>query len=446
MSLNTILATAPLTATGYHLKATGTALGQSLIWDNGTNVGIGNQGTTYALDITGNLRSTTSAYFATSSGNVGIGTVSPNITGYTGTVLTVGNGTSNSFGIEVYGGTTGADGSVGDLAFLNSYATGADKRIAIIRGLRTNDNNSGGLTIYSKNAGTLTQAMTIAPSGAATFSSSVGVGGTSAGNFSGVTFTGPFLDVAGILQIKGTSANTIAGLQFGGDTYRKALIYSSVGTDTPYLAFSVAASGSSSSASEAMRITSGGNMELKIPASTTQGILYKDSSGVSRGKIYYDDIAGTMTFGTMTGYATIFVTNNTTSMTIASGGEVTFANSIILGTNQRIKTSGGAGNITGSGQTTITSTIATIFSGFLLGGVQTGNLVIVNGVKSGTGWNFTDLVFYMTNGTIVVISSTTVNTPPARTYSVSGNDLRLLIAGGDTGFCSCTAITQGYQA
>jgi hypothetical protein len=56
MSLNTILATAPLTATGYHLKATGTALGQSLIWDNGTNVAIG--GTTitdvHMLNVIGN--------------------------------------------------------------------------------------------------------------------------------------------------------------------------------------------------------------------------------------------------------------------------------------------------------------------------------------------------------------------------------------------------------
>jgi len=53
MSLNTILATAPLTATGYHLKATGTTLGQSLIWDNGTNVGIGNTNTSYTLDVSG---------------------------------------------------------------------------------------------------------------------------------------------------------------------------------------------------------------------------------------------------------------------------------------------------------------------------------------------------------------------------------------------------------
>ena len=51
MSLNTILATAPLTATGYHLKATGTALGQSLIYDNGTNVGIGTAIPDNTLDV-----------------------------------------------------------------------------------------------------------------------------------------------------------------------------------------------------------------------------------------------------------------------------------------------------------------------------------------------------------------------------------------------------------
>ena len=40
MSTNTVLASAPLTTTGFHIKATGTTLGNSLIWDNGTNVGI----------------------------------------------------------------------------------------------------------------------------------------------------------------------------------------------------------------------------------------------------------------------------------------------------------------------------------------------------------------------------------------------------------------------
>ena len=58
MSTNTILASAPLTATGYHLKANGTTLGQSLIWDNGTNVGIGNTNTSYTLDVTGTINAT----------------------------------------------------------------------------------------------------------------------------------------------------------------------------------------------------------------------------------------------------------------------------------------------------------------------------------------------------------------------------------------------------
>ena len=41
------------------------------------NVGIKNTSPAYALDVTGDTRSTTSAYFATSSGSVGIGTTSP---------------------------------------------------------------------------------------------------------------------------------------------------------------------------------------------------------------------------------------------------------------------------------------------------------------------------------------------------------------------------------
>jgi hypothetical protein len=61
MSLNTILATAPLTTTNYILKATGTTIGNSLIWDNGTNVGIGNTNTTYTLDVTGTFRTTGNA-------------------------------------------------------------------------------------------------------------------------------------------------------------------------------------------------------------------------------------------------------------------------------------------------------------------------------------------------------------------------------------------------
>ena len=52
--------TNPVTGTGttnYHTKFTGTStIGNSLIWDNGTNVGIGNTNTSYKFDVTGNGR------------------------------------------------------------------------------------------------------------------------------------------------------------------------------------------------------------------------------------------------------------------------------------------------------------------------------------------------------------------------------------------------------
>jgi hypothetical protein len=58
MSTNTILATTPLVSTNYLLRATGTTIGNSLIFDNGTNVGIGNTNTSYTLDVSGTGRFT----------------------------------------------------------------------------------------------------------------------------------------------------------------------------------------------------------------------------------------------------------------------------------------------------------------------------------------------------------------------------------------------------
>ena len=227
MSNNTILATAPLTATGYHLKATGTTIGNSLIWDNGTNVGIGNQGTTYTLDVTGTIRATGSIYgdvgFRTkslngyllkndadsanlgglvrrsywaggaaldtqifaetgygiylnvngssstgmlinSSGNVGIGTTSPNAASYAGRVLTIGNGTTYENALELNGYNT-IDDTLSDIAFLNGASSDADKRVCLVRANRSGANNSGALLFYTKNSGTFGERMRIYSNG-----------------------------------------------------------------------------------------------------------------------------------------------------------------------------------------------------------------------------------------------------------------------------------------
>jgi hypothetical protein len=166
------------------------------------------------------------------NGNVGIGTSSPT------SPLHVGTATSGNQKIQHWG----------EPGFVDNYGL-------ILRG----SSLDGVFKFYGLNNGTETTNPILSMNRS---SGNVGIGTSSPSNFSGVGFTGPFLDIAGILQIKGTSANTLAAFQLGGDTYRKALIYTPVGTDTPYLAFGVATSGSSSSANEVMRITSGGNVGI----------------------------------------------------------------------------------------------------------------------------------------------------------------------------------------
>ena len=151
MSLNTILATAPLTTTGLHLKATGTTIGNSLIWDNGTNVGIGNQGTTYTLDVSGSIRGTTSAYFATASGSVGIGTILANKLG-ADKALTI-NGATDSL-LEL---------SVGDVRKLQMYHGGTNAQL--------NNLAAGSLTLLTNGI----SALTLASTGAATFNGTLQV-------------------------------------------------------------------------------------------------------------------------------------------------------------------------------------------------------------------------------------------------------------------------------
>jgi hypothetical protein len=268
-----------------------------------------------------------------------------------------------------------------------------------------------------------------------------------------------------ILHLSGSGSNcairidnTVSGRPFlltYDDTQNLTFINSSdsgiiafnTGTGTSTTMFSIAASGAATFSS---RITAGGTIHITGAGSPTTG------AGLEMGYGNFSAGRTTITSYNRTGAAYlgndynaldyIWYTSGSQKMSLSNSGELALANSISLGTNQRLKLSGGAGNLKGSAQATISSTVTTVFEGYELGGVQSGNLVIISGVKAGTGWNFTDLVLYMTNGTITVFASTAVGSPPARSYSVSGTNLRLSISGSDTGFCSATGLTQGYQA
>ena len=163
MSLNTILATTPLTSTNYVLKATGTTIGNSLIFDNGTNVGIGNTNTSYTLDVSGSLRNTTSAYFATTSGSVGIGTTSPSSWG---TNLVVYNNQ-----LTITGG--GYDGSFADSIFFGGNSEGTNYRNKISNSLSSNVVNQKMKFSIASGATTFVDVMTLVGNG------NVGIGTSS---------------------------------------------------------------------------------------------------------------------------------------------------------------------------------------------------------------------------------------------------------------------------
>ncbi len=146
--------TNPVTGTGttnYLAKFTATStIGNSIVFDNGTNVGIGGSSPAYKLDITGDIRSTIGAYFATSSGNIGIGTASP--TGSGGPILHIKAGSIPE--IHLTNSTTG-----------DAYNDGFSLNV---NGLNTYFNNyeNGFLSFYTNN----TERVRIAADGNVTFS------------------------------------------------------------------------------------------------------------------------------------------------------------------------------------------------------------------------------------------------------------------------------------
>jgi hypothetical protein len=109
--------------TNYHAKFTGTStIGNSLIWDNGTNVGIGNTNISFTFDVTGNSRFTTGSKIATASGQLLVGSNTSTI----GTALEVVgdiyasnkiygvNGTAANPSIRFFNGASGLYSTTGD--------------------------------------------------------------------------------------------------------------------------------------------------------------------------------------------------------------------------------------------------------------------------------------------------------------------------------------------
>jgi len=170
LSLNTILATAPLTTSGFHLKATGTTIGNSLIWDNGTNVGIGNQGTTYTLDVSG-----TGRFKAPGNGYTNGSIVLTNSTAATSTYMTntggifylSNNGSTDHFQIASTGAATFSSTISAGVITGDSLSTGVPSIIAKVGGGGNNGTYGfGNNTDYKIRAGSDYGAMLFDTNGA----------------------------------------------------------------------------------------------------------------------------------------------------------------------------------------------------------------------------------------------------------------------------------------
>ncbi len=203
----------------------------------GTNrVGIGTTGPSYKLDITGDLRSTTSAYFATSSGNVGIGTTS------TAARLVVSD-TAN-FSNTIFNARS--DG--GYLIFQEAGTTRAYFQWGLtITGssngnylLLSNDESGGSIALQTRTSGGTYNSNALVVDS----SSNVGIGITSPSYKLDVSGTGRFSDLLYVNGPGGTTRADTHGISFfnGGVDYRIA--FDSVNGTRGYLRYNVDTAGS----------------------------------------------------------------------------------------------------------------------------------------------------------------------------------------------------------
>lgn len=185
-------------------------------------------------------------------------------------------------------------------------------------------------------------------------SGNVGIGRTPS-NYSGLSFSAPITDIAGILQTRG------GGINIGGSGYRKAGIFTPTSDgDAGNLQFYVAASGSDSSVTEVMRITASGTSitntgggttsanYLKVEGATANNSNYPaiELKGGTLANVYpsYGITNGGLGTWITAGYhtsnynsrAALSVNNGTVGMYVSSGSSYTHAFNLTNGGNLSI--------------------------------------------------------------------------------------------------------------
>lgn len=137
-------------------------------WDIG-----GNEANFFVRDVTSGSRlpfrirpgAPTSSIDITATGNVGIGTASPVFSANTAKFLGVDGGTGVFSEIGAGGNQSGVTAVLGTFSFFNSNRAGSDKRNAVIVGSNDGATDSGAISFYTTNAGTIGERMRILKNG-----------------------------------------------------------------------------------------------------------------------------------------------------------------------------------------------------------------------------------------------------------------------------------------
>jgi hypothetical protein len=314
------------------------------------NVGIGTSSpTTAKLQIrgTGTTAATNSIFADNSSGaatfairdngdvfmlgNVGIGTGTPaakldvnqtNQSGDNDFIRLTTDATSGSLSLGIYPSSNNSLSFIGSNAL---FSSGGVTRLNAAAGGSLLSMNTDSIVVYvSSGAANPVERMRIDSSG------NVGIGTTAPSNFEGVTFGDSILDVNGVIQVRGDATNGNALVQFGGSTYRKALMFSSVGTDVGYLGVAIAANGTDSSSTEVARFT-------------PNGLTFNGDTAAANALDDYEE--GTWTMGVSFGGASVGVTYGVQGGTYTKIGRQVTVNGFIILSSKGSST--GAASITG---------------------------------------------------------------------------------------------------
>ena len=171
-------------------------------------------------------------------------------------------------------------------------------------------------------------------------------------------------------------------------------------------------------------VTINSDTKFQVGANATRNV-YFGTAATNYGRITYNDSTGELAIGTIENYNTLFVTNNTTKMTLTSGGNLLVGTTTDNGA--RLQVSGTAtvsGNVT-IGQATAGTNVKLIFNGVLskAAGIEfhqsgTPQWYIGNGIASEDN-NFE---LYNSNGTMamkIIKSTNAINFIGAATFSSS---------------------------